>query len=152
MEVRTFFDLIEWTRKLHGKLAECLAHCASLHSDERASLLLDYLASHETDIEKMVAEFERQADPKAAGTYLYDYMPHNPITAHLVCDEHYTKLDAGEISAEVFDFHEQIISLYRTLIGKAEIREAVELMQSLLDMEEHETKRLVRQVERMSDL
>lgn len=152
MEVRTFFDLIEWTRELHAKLAACMAHCASRHDDERASLLLDYLASHEAEMEKTVAAFERQADRKAANTYLYDYMPHNPITTHLACDDHYTKLDADAISAEVFDFHDQIISLYRTLIGKAEIREAAELMQALLDMEEHETKRLVRQITRMDDL
>ena len=152
MEVRTFYDLIEWPRDLHAKLAECLSHCALRHGEERASLLLEYLASHETEMEKMVVAFERQADPKAARTYVYDYMPHNPITTHLVCDDHYAKLDADTISAEVFDFHEQIISLYRTLKGKAEIREAAELMQSLLEMEEHETKRLVRQVERMDDL
>ena len=152
MEVRTFFDLIDWTRQLHASLAECLAHCASLHGDERASMLLEYLASHESEMEKTVAAFERQADPKAARTYLYDYMPHNPITTHLVCDDHYAKLDAAAISAEVFDFHEQIIELFRSLVGKAEIREAAELVQSLLDVEEHETRRLVRQVERMDDL
>ncbi|QIB67745.1 ATPase [Kineobactrum salinum] len=152
MQIKTFSDLIEWTRMLHEDLAQCLAHCASRHKDERASLLLDYLASHEAEMEKMVAAFERQADPKAAQTRLYDYIPHDPITTHLACDDHYTKLDAAAISAEVFDFHEQIISLYRSLIGKAEIREAVELVQALLDMEEHETKRLVRQVERMDDL
>lgn len=152
MQIKTFSELIEWTRTLHEYLAQCLAHCASRHTDERASLLLEYLASHEAEMEKMVAAFERQADRKAARTYVYDYIPHNPITAHLVCDDHYAKLDADAISAEVFDFHEQIISLYRTLAGKAEIREAEELMQALLDMEEHETKRLVRQVERMDDL
>jgi hypothetical protein len=115
-------------------------------------MLLEYLASHETEMEKMVAAFERQADPKAMRTYVYDHIPHNPITTHLVCDDHYTKLDAAAISAEVFDFHEQIISLYRTLVGKAEIQEAAELVRSLLDMEEHETKRLVRQVERMDEM
>jgi hypothetical protein len=115
-------------------------------------MLLEYLAFHETEMEKMVSAFARQADPKAARTYVYDYIPHNPITTHLACDGHYANMDADSISAEVFDFHEQIISLYRTLTGKAEIREAVELVQSLLEMEEHETKRLVRQVERMDDL
>lgn len=152
MEVKTFHDLIEWTRTLHARLSKCLAHCAGLHDDERATLLLEYLASHEIEMEKMVASFERQADPKAASTYVYDHMPHNPVTTHLACDDHYAKLDADAISAEVFEFHEQIISLYQTLVSKAEIPEAVELMQSLLDMEEHETKRLVRQVERMDDL
>lgn len=152
MQIKTFFDLIEWTRELHEKLAKCLSHCASIHKDERATLLLEYLASHEAEIEKIVAEFQRQADPKAARTHIYDYIPHNPIKAHSECDEHYAKIDADSITSEVMDFHEQIISLYRTLVGKAEIPEAVELVQALLDMEEHETKRLARQVSRMDDL
>lgn len=152
MEIKTIFDLIEWSRELHGSLAKCLSHCASLHQSERASMLLDYLASHETEIEKIVAGFEQQADTKAARTYVYDYIPHNPITTHLVCDDHYAKMDTTSIEAEVIDFHEQIISLYRTLIEKAPIPEVTELVQSLLDMEEHETKRLVRQIGRMEDM
>ncbi len=152
MKIKTYSELIEWTRTVHANLAQCLTHCASRHPDERASLLLDYLASHEIEMEEMVATFARQADRNASQTYLYDYLAHNPITTHLVCDGHYANLDAAAISAEVFDFHEQIISLYRTLAGKAEIREAAELMRSLLDMEEQETKRLVRQVQRMDEL
>ncbi|MFN2289131.1 MAG: hypothetical protein ABR578_12440 [Chromatocurvus sp.] len=152
MEVKTFFDLIDWSRGLHASLAECLAHGASRHQDERAALLLDYLASHESAMEEMVASFERKADPKAAQTYVYDYIPHSPITTHLVCDDHYATMDADAIRTEVVDFHEQIISLYQTLVGKAEILEAEELVALLLDMEENETKRLVRQTGRMDAL
>lgn len=152
MQIKTFSELIEWTHSLHADLALCLAHCASRHSDERASLLLDYLASHESAMEKMVAAFARQADPNAGHTYVYDYIPHNPVATHLLCDDHYAELDADAIGIEVMEFHQQIISLYRTMIGKAEISAAVELMQSLLDMEENETKRLVHQVGRMNDL
>jgi hypothetical protein len=152
MQIKNFTDLIEWTRSLHANLAQCLAHCATRHSDERATLLLEYLASHEVEIEKMVAAFQEQADPNTAQTYLYDYLPHEPISPHWVCDDHYVKLDAEAISAEVFDFHEQILSLYRTLVGKAEIQPAKQLMQSLLDMEENETKRLVHQLGRMNDI
>lgn len=152
MQIKTFSELIEWSRSLHADLAQCLSHCAALHSDERASLLLHYLASHESEMEEMVAAFARQADPRAARTYVYDYIPHNPMATHLECDDHYAQLDADAISAEVLAFHEQIISLYRTMTSKAEIGDAVELMQSLLDMEENETKRLVHQIGRMNDL
>ena len=152
MEIRTFFDLIDWSRQRHQQLSKCLAHCATLHEDERASSLLEYLASCESEMGKMVAGFEKQADPKAARTYVYDYIPHNPITAHLICDDHYARLDARAISTEVFGFHEQIMDLYRSLLRQAEIPEAAELVQSLLDMEENETKLLARQVGRMDDL
>lgn len=152
MQIKTLSELIEWTRTLHEKLATCLAHCALRHTDERVSLLLEYLASHEATMAKMVAEFSQQADQKAANTLVYDYIPHNPVTTHLLCDEHYTNMAAAEINAEVFEFHEEINDLYRTLLNTAVIPEAMELMQQLLDMEEHETKRLVRQVARMDDL
>lgn len=152
MQIKTLSELIEWTRALHKKLATCMAHCASMPADERVSMLLEYLASHEVAMEKMVAEFSQQADSKAADTLVYDYIPHNPVTTDLVCDKHYAKMTAAEINAEVFEFHEEINELYRTLLDTAVIPEAKELMQALLDMEVHETKRLVRQVARMDDL
>lgn len=152
METRTYFDLIDWSRQLHAKLAECLDHCTSLHENERASALLEYLAKHELAIEKMVSGFEDQADPKAAKTYVYDYIERNPIKTHLECDDHYARLDFDQIFAEVMDFHEQIIELYRSLIRQADIPEASELVQALLDMELKETKLLATQVGRMQDM
>lgn len=152
MEVKTFYDLIEWSRSLHAQLAQCLSHCAKLHHDERTTVLLEYLASCEIAMEKMVAGFEQQADPKVARTYVYDYTPHKPVKTHIDCDDYYAKLGTDAICAEVIEFHEQIIDLYRTLLRKAEIPEAAELMQMLLDMEENETRLLVRQIGRMDDL
>lgn len=152
MQIKTLSELIERTRALHEKLATCLAHCALRHSDERVSILLEYLAPHEASIAAMVAEFSQQADSKAANTLVYDYILRNPVVTHLVCDEHYLHMTAAAINAEVFDFHEEINVLYRTLLDTAVIPEAKALMQALLDMEEHETKRLVRQVARMDDL
>ena len=55
MEVRTFGDLIDWTRQLHEHLASCLAHCATEHEEERAQMLLNYLAAHEAEMQRVVA-------------------------------------------------------------------------------------------------
>ncbi|WP_254436461.1 hypothetical protein [Vreelandella aquamarina] len=68
------------------------------------------------------------------------------------CDAPYSTLSVDDICREVFDFHEQTINLYRTLVGKAEIPEAKELLDSLLALEEHEAMRLVRQTGRMNDV
>jgi hypothetical protein len=152
MEIKTIIDLIEWSRSLHEQLAQCLSHCAKRHQDERAVMLLEYLTSCETTLADMVADFEGQADPKAAKTYVYDLLPHTPVQVHLECNDHYASLSADEISAEVIDFHEQLIELYRSLMNKAEIPEVEELVQMLLDMELNETKLLVRQIGRMDDL
>jgi len=152
MDIKTFGELINWTRDLHAHLARCLSHCATKNEEERAQALLDYLATHESEMERIVNEFKSQGDSKVLETRVYDYLSHHPIKTHRTCDEPYAQLDFEGICREVFDFHDQIEGLYRTMADKAEIPEAKELLQSLLTMEENEAMRLARQIGRMNDL
>lgn len=152
MEIKTFGDLIDWTRQLHTHLAKCLHESAADNPDERAGALLDYVSQHETLLAKAVTEFEKQADAKAMETRLYDYASHKPIESHRTCDTHYAELDFQGIAREVFDFHDQVMALYDTLIGKAEIPEARSLLEDLKSLEEHEAMLLARQIGRMDDL
>lgn len=152
MEIKTFEDLIDWTRQLHAHLAKCLHESAAKNRNERASALLDYVSSHESLLEKAVAEFEKQADPKAMKTRLYDYTSHKPIERNRTCDNHYSDLDFDGIEREIFAFHDQVMDLYDALIGKAEIPEAKTLLEDLKALEEHEAMRLARQIGRMDDL
>ncbi|WP_375183272.1 ATPase [Marinobacter sp.] len=152
MEIKTFEDLIDWTRQLHAHLARCLHESAKLNNDERASALLDYLAGHEALLEKAVGEFEKQADRKAMDTRLYDYLNHKPIGPSADSYTHYASMSFRDIAAEVFQFHDQVMDLYDSLIGKAEISEAKALLEDLLSMEEHEAMRLSSQIGRMEDL
>lgn len=152
MEIKTFAELIDWTRQLHGHLANCLDKAIDENQDERAKLLLAYLSNHEAEIEQIVVEFERQADPKAMQTYVYDLLSHQPIKTSQPCEIPFGKLDFDDICREVFNLHEQMIELYRTLSSKAEIPEARSLLESLLEMEEQEVMRLATQTGRMSDL
>jgi len=125
---------------------------AALHRDERASALLDYISTHESLLEKAVAEYERQADPKAMQTRLYDYGVHKPIEKNRMCDLRYNDMSFDDIAREIFDFHDQVMELYDGLIGKAEIREAKELLEDLKSLEEHEAMRMAGQIGRMGDL
>ncbi|WP_461481746.1 hypothetical protein [Porticoccus sp.] len=152
MDIKTFADLIDWTRQLHGHLAKCLVHGAAKHRGEGARLLLEYLADHEVKLAKMIEGFEAQADPKAMHTYVYDYLSHQPFTMNQRCDTHYEDLSYDDICREVFSFHEQVMDLYRTLISKAETHGAKDLLESLLAMEKHEVMRLSTQTGRMHDL
>lgn len=154
MEIRTFEDLITWARELHAHLARCLSESATKNGEERARALLDYLSDHEAELARITGEFEKQADKKALQTRLYDYLnnEHKPIKSHRTCDGHYDQLDFDGIVREIFDFHDQVMDLYDSLAGKAEIPEAKELVESLLAMEEHEAMRLASQINRMNDV
>lgn len=152
MEIKTFGELIDWTRNLHQELARCLAHCASNHEEERARALMSYLSSHEEELVRIVDEFKRQSAKNTLETRVYDYLKHNPIQTHRTCDEHYTELDFKGIYREVMNFHDQVMDLYRVMASKAEIPEARELLEGLLEMETHESMRLARQIGRMDDV
>lgn len=152
MKVETFSDLIVWTREMHHRLAECLAHCSTQSEQELAKMLLTYLADHEAALEKIVDGFVQRADPKALNTWVYDYLGHEPINPHRTCDAPFAQMSVDEICESVFDFHNQVITLYRYLLGRAEIPEARDLLQALLNMEEHETMRLAQQSNRIRDM
>lgn len=152
MEIKTFEDLIDWTRQLHAHLAKSLHESAALNSNERASALLDYIARHEALLERTVAEFEKQADTKAMKTRTYDFGIHKPIKTQRTSDTHYADLDFEGIEREIFDLHDQIVELYDSLIGKAQIPEAKTLVEELKTLEEHEAQRLARQIGGMEDL
>lgn len=154
MEIKTYEDLIDWARQLHTHLSQCMSECATNNPDERASALLGYLAGHEAEIAQITAEFEKQADEKVLKTRLYDYYEseHRAIRNHGHCDDYYAKLDFDTIAREIFEFHDQLIELYKSLNLKAELREASELVESLRAMEENESMRLARQVGSMNDI
>ncbi len=147
MDIKTFEDLIEWSRELHHHLGRCMEAKVDAQTDEKAKALLNYLVDHEKAMEKMVTEFENQADAKALKTRVYDYLSNGPVTSQRTCTVPYDELDYEGICREVFDYHTQMINLYKSLAGKAETANARELMEDLLSMEEHESMRMAQQVD-----
>lgn len=152
MKIETLGDLIDWTRALHKRLADCLGHCTTHAEEARARWLLTYLADHESTLEKIVDGFSKRTDPRTLHTWVYDYLGHSPIDPHRVCDAPYANMTFDEICASVFELHSQVMELYRYLLGRADIPEARELIESLLAMEEHETLRLAQQSNRLRDM
>jgi len=152
VEIRTLGELIGWTRQLHKHLAECMKHCTGHNEQEQAKALLGYLSKHESQMERIIEEFEDTAAPRILRTYIYDYLVHKPIETHRTCQGHYANLTFEEICKEVLDYHIQVIDLYRSLEARVDLPAAQELLSALLALEEHEAMRLARQTGWMRDL
>ncbi|MBN9671227.1 hypothetical protein [Roseibium aggregatum] len=152
MKVKKISDLIDWTRAMHHQLAERMADGSAQHQQELARMLLSYLADHETALEKIIDGFEQRADSRALNTWVYDYLEHKPIDLRSGGDVPFADMDFDEICKSLFDVHNQAIDLYRELHRRVDIPEAKELLQALLDIEEHETMRLAQQTNRMRDM
>tara|TARA_R100000322_G_scaffold156178_1_gene115604 strand:- start:2637 stop:3119 length:483 start_codon:yes stop_codon:yes gene_type:complete len=152
MDIKTYGELINWTRDLHHYLGQCLKHCAGKHADEKSASLLEYLSSHESEIATIIDEFEHQSARNTLDTRVYDYLRHNAPASRRECDEHYARMAYADIYHEVMGFHEEVTDLFKTLSRKAEIPEARDLLEALLEMETNESMRLSRQIGRMDDL
>lgn len=152
MKIESIEALIDWTRQFHFHLAEALAAGRESQQDERARELLDYFQHHESELGKMVAGFEEQADPKALHTMVYDYEVHTPLEIDRLCDKDYGAMSYDAVAEEVFASHKQIQELYRYLIGRSAIPEELELLQELLSLEQHETMQMSQQVNRGRDI
>lgn len=152
MSIKSVEALVDWTQDVHGHLAQCLEAAALAGSDERARQLLAFLAGHEQRLANIVAGFVAQSEPRALHTRVPDYGEHEPIDAAQLCNKPWHSMTFDQISAEVFAIHNQVMELYRDLIGRSAIPEELALVQALLDAEEQETRQMAHQANRGSDM
>lgn len=152
MQAETLRDVMDWTRALHGSLAEGLERSAGNSKRERVKMLLDYLSEHERRLQRIVELSEEDASVKALNTWCYDYFENAPVSLRRIELEDLSDREPDEIIATVIDMHEMVIDLYQYLKGRAETATSRELVEGLLDMEEHEAMLIARDARAMEDL
>jgi len=152
MQVETMADVMEWTRGAHANMARCLEHCSKASEHERVKMLLDYLVQHEKTLERVLDLSQQDASRQALNTWCYDYFDKAPVKPHEQCSDDFRDKTANEIITEVLAMHEKMIDLYRYMASRAEVPSTRALMESLLELEEHEAMRLARDTGRMADL
>lgn len=152
MQVETMADVLEWTRGAHANMARCLEHCSASSKHEKVKMLLDYLAQHERTLERVLKLSQEDASQQALNTWCYDYFDKAPVKPHERCDNDFRDRDLNEIIANVLAMHEKMIGLYRYIASRTEVPSSRALMESLLELEEHEAMRLARDTGRMTDL
>lgn len=152
MEIKTYEELIDWVRNMHGLLANTLQEGADENRNEQARALLSYLADHERELERITGEYERQAATNTLQTRLYDYLTRSPVKVPDPRDSHFSSLGFDDICREIFAFHDRIIDIYQSLDEQAITPETHELVESLKQMETNEAMRLARQISSSQDL
>lgn len=155
MQITNFTQLIDWTRQLHQHLGKALEQGGELHQQERAQLLLAYLAEQEQQLAQTIKRFERDAHSEGLDAYvpyLYSAFEQHPIHTQRLYSQPFHSLSIPEISKVVFDVHDQIVDFYQRLVSESQIAQATEILGSLLEFEQEAEKSLAAQIDGMDDM
>jgi len=152
MHIETLKNVLHWTKEFHQHLSQCLANGADKNTDERARMILDYLADHEQRLTKVINGFKISGDDPILNTWCYEYLNKQPIVQCVHCDTPFSELNAVQIMDVIVEQHQQVIELYRYLAARAVIPSVQEMMNSLKSLEEHEMKRMVQSANSLADI
>ncbi|HDY85935.1 hypothetical protein LCGC14_0996180 [marine sediment metagenome] len=152
MQVETLKDLLNWTVDFHHQLSGSLADSAGENDNERAKLLLNYLAEHEQNVCKIIKEFLTNANSNALNTWCYEYLNKHSIIKHTHADAPFADFDTAKINEAVTHLHQQVITLYEDLLAQIPANSAHELLEEVFSLEQHEAMRISQSANRLEDM
>ncbi|WP_432697526.1 ATPase [Marinobacterium sp. YM272] len=152
MQIDTFRDIIHWTRGYHQQLSEWLRNSSESQQDERARMLLDYLADHEAKLSRAITAFEATDNLNALDTWVMEFLNKEPLLPSTNLDAPFAEMTAEQIISKVEEEHNQIVELYKFLVSRASATPAADLLEELADLEKHEAMRLSQAWNRLTDI
>lgn len=152
MTLETIKDILDWTRRLHAELAETYRMNSNAFDDERAKLLINYVADHEARIAETIKHYEDDASVQTMDTWIQDNLQTNPFVKNMQTMFGIPGFSSDEVLDQTVKFHQGLVSMYAELAQSAQSERVRELFQNLESMEQHELMRMVHTAERFNDL
>ncbi|MBY4678565.1 ATPase [Marinobacterium arenosum] len=152
MQVEQIKDILDWLSKYHHQMSLCYDRSANRSESSRIKMLLSYLAEHEQSLADAVAKYEKIADSQVLNTWCYEYMDHKPDLAEALCSTDLDQLSLEQIVSRCVAAHDELIVLYRYLLGRSDTDRLKELFENLIQLEQNESMRMVRDTSSYADL
>lgn len=153
MKVETIGQFIHWTHVYHEQLARCMLHCASQNSDPRATMLLQYIARHETELATILQAYLTTQFDNAINSWVYEYFQKSPLSAHEHdCQGEYIPLDSHQVLDIYIQKSNHVIHFYKMLSEKANQTSGHALLVDLTNLQEQHIRQVVQGANRMDDM
>jgi len=139
-------SLLDIAKSFHQRLSEIYARLREQAQDEKAKLLVEYLSEHETRLQAVIDEFEKDV-PQHALERWFKYTPQdNPLTKLGETDL------PGEVSTErlteiALKLDQALIDWYHSIADRAVPDEVKATFERLAELEQKEGRELARDVQ-----
>lgn len=152
MHIETMGDVVVWSSEFHSNLADFIEASVASSADERAKMLSGYIADHERQLAKTVAAFDHVESDNALGTWCTEFLNNQPLPDTSTKDERWAGLSANELMDEVREIHEQLIALFSHLLSRCGATPAADMLEQLVDLEQHQLMLMAHSANRLEDL
>ncbi|RNL66708.1 hypothetical protein [Zhongshania marina] len=152
MRIETMGDVVTWSSGFHSNLADFIEASVAQSKDERLKMLSSYIADHERQLAKTIAAFEVVESDNALGTWCTEFLNKQPLPDTAIKDERWAHFSANELMDEVRGIHQQLMALFSHLLSRSAATPAADMLEQLLDVEEHQLMLMAHSANRLEDL
>lgn len=134
-------DLLDQVRGFHGELANYYAQLSGAVAQERVKLLLEYLSSHERNLEAGLADYEDDASRAVLETWV-DETECSRMLASCRATQLTRDMSVEDVAKLAMQIDECLIRTYRHLAEEAEPDSVRDVFRNLVTLEEGELRKL----------
>ena len=151
MRFETTRDMIHHARDVHAMIAKHFHEMADKTENARVKMLLDYFEAHERHLQNALDQYEANAPAAVLNTWFQFSSCESKLDQlkSLFSDKN---VSTDEVIDQVLTLDECIMDMYRKTASEAETDEVREMFRNILEMEENEQRRIVKNAMRLDML
>lgn len=145
-------DILEHAQQFYKLIADYYHSLSEQTQHPRLKMLLDYLSRHEEHLQETLAEFESGASEHVLNTWFKSSPCEEKLgqLRTMMLKAELTSVD--EITDVAMKIDDCLIGMYKKLAETAEIAAVKDAFSNLVEMEEHEKIKSMRNILMMQDL
>lgn len=144
-------DVLDYGIELHAQLRTLYSDLSEQSDQARVKMVLDYLSRHERNRAEALRRFEQPPHANSLDVWL-QYAPSLEIEQMLKDCAIRPDMSVDDVVKIALQFDNALIEIYKEAAREAEDTNARAIFENLVEMEEKEKQRFIRDVEWMDDM
>lgn len=136
-------NMLDQVREFHGQLAEYYGSLSAKADQRRVAMLLDYLSSHERNLQEGLAQFEEEASRQVLDSWV-DCSHMERMIATCAPSAVTPDMSVDGVTSVAMDVDECLMHCYQEIAEEAESDSVRDVFKNLIAMEQAELRKLAR--------